>query len=92
MSLFDATVSQVVKDVSDKTLVPVPNRCSADYCKILSLVQRKTRSWHWPWKSAYKYIPTELTLNDVLVEVNLLSINSNIVWYSYYMSNFTNAR
>ena len=71
MSLFDATVSQVVKDVSDKTLVPVPNRSSADYCKILWLVERKTRSWHLPWKSAYKFIPAKLSLNDVLVEVTL---------------------
>ena len=79
MSLFDATVRQVVKDVSDKTLIPVPNRCSADDCKILSLVERKTRSWHLPWKSAYKYIPAELTLNDVLVEVIFSLINRNIV-------------
>ena len=69
MSLFDATVSQIVKDVSDKTLVPVPCRNLADYCKITWLVQRKTRSWHLPWKSAYKYIPTKLTLNDILTEV-----------------------
>ena len=69
MSLFDATVDQVVKDASKKTLIPVPSRSSADYCKITSLVERKTRSWHLPWKSPYKYLPTELMLNDVLVEV-----------------------
>ena len=68
MSLFDATVSQIVKDVSDQTLIPVPCRNLADYCKITWLVQRKTRSWHLPWKSAYKYIPTEFKLNDILTE------------------------
>jgi hypothetical protein len=85
MSLFDASVHQVVKDVSDKTnLVAVPNRCSADYCKIFSLIERKTRPWHLPWKSEYKYIPTELTLNDVLIEVGyciIININRNIVLF-----------
>ena len=69
MSLFDATVSQVVKDVSDDTMVPVPNRSSADYCKIFSLVERKELFWHLPWKSGFEYLPTELRLNDILDKV-----------------------
>ncbi|CAB3977504.1 Hypothetical predicted protein [Paramuricea clavata] len=87
MSLFDASVNQVVKDVSDKTLVAVPNRCSADYCKIFSLIERKTRPWHLPWKSEYKYIPTELTLNDVLIEpVDVKNLQSSSVLFQNYSS------
>ncbi|XP_028402809.1 uncharacterized protein LOC114525619 [Dendronephthya gigantea] len=87
MSLFDATVSQVVKDVSHDTLVPVRNRCAADYCKLMSLVERKTRCWHLPWKSKYKYIPAETTLNDILTkEVDVKSHFCTSVLFKDYAS------
>ena len=69
MSLFDAAVEQVVKDVGKENVIAVKDRNMADYCKIWMLVVRKEHSWYWPWKPKYKYVPTEVTLIDILTEV-----------------------
>lgn len=69
MSLFDAAVAQVVKDVGDKTLIPVSDRSSSEYSKIFFVVECKTYPWHLPWKPSKKYIPCKVDLNDLLVEV-----------------------
>ena len=69
MSLFGATVAQVVKDVGDEDVIAVNDRNTADYCKIFSLVVRKQHFWRLPWASKFDYVPTEISLLDILEEV-----------------------
>ena len=62
---------QVVKDVGDQTSIQVTDRCSADHCQILSVIERKHSTLHLPWNSANTYLTTEVGLNDLLVEVTM---------------------
>jgi len=63
MALFTAASKHFVKTAGNASLHSVPDLNSAERCKTLCLVYRKTS--FWPWKKA-KIKPTLVTLNDIL--------------------------
>ena len=68
MALFTAASKHFVKTAGNASLHSVPDLNSAERCKTLCLVYRKTS--FWPWKKA-KIKPTLVTLNDILEKVSV---------------------
>ena len=63
MVMFQAAVGKFVKTVGNETLLPVPDIYSADHCRPLNVVIKKSRRWFW---QSCKYEPREFTIEEFL--------------------------